>query len=46
MDKYGNTRVYKYTTTSSCVTINGVRAKEPQIKRIPVIEASQRMLQK
>jgi hypothetical protein len=24
-------------------TIDGVRAKEPQIKRIPVIETSQRM---
>jgi uncharacterized protein (DUF2141 family) len=46
MDKHGNTRVHKYTTSSNCVTINGVRAKEPQIKRIPVIEASQRMPQK
>jgi hypothetical protein len=46
MDKHGNTRVHKYTTSSSRVTINGVRAKEPQIKRIPVIEASQRMPQK
>jgi hypothetical protein len=43
MDKHGNTRVHKYTTSSSRVTIDGVRAKEPQIKRIPVIEASQRM---
>jgi hypothetical protein len=40
MDKHGNTRVHKYTTSSSCVTIDGVRAKEPQIKRISVIEAS------
>ena len=46
MDKHGNTRVHKYTTSSSRVTIDGVRAKEPQIKRIPVIEASQRMPQK
>jgi hypothetical protein len=46
MDKNGNTRVHKYTTSSSHVTIDGVRAKEPQIKRIPVIEASQRMPQK
>jgi hypothetical protein len=46
MDKHGNTRVHKYTTSSSRVTIDGVRAKEPQIKRIPVIEASQQMLQK
>ena len=46
MDKHGNTRVHKYTTSSSRVTINGVRAKEPQIKRIPVIEANQRMPQK
>jgi hypothetical protein len=46
MDKHGNTRVHKYTTSSSRVTINGVRAKEPQIKRIPVIKASQRMPQK
>jgi hypothetical protein len=40
MDRHGNTRVHKYTTSSSHVTIDGVRAKEPQIKRIPVIEAS------
>jgi hypothetical protein len=46
MDKHGNTRMHKYTTSSSRVSINGVRAKEPQIKRIPVIEASQRMPQK
>jgi uncharacterized protein (DUF2141 family) len=46
MDKHGNKRVHKYTTSSSCVTIDGVRAKESQIKRIPVIEASQRMPQK
>jgi hypothetical protein len=46
MDKHGNTRVHKYTTSSSRVTIDGVCAKEPQIKRIPVIKASQRMLQK
>jgi hypothetical protein len=46
MDKHENTRVHKYTTSSSRVTINGVRAKEPQIKRILVIEASQRMPQK
>jgi hypothetical protein len=46
MDKHGNTRVHKYTTSSSRVTIDGVRAKEPQIKRIPVFEASQRMPQK
>jgi transposase len=46
MDKHGNTRVLKYTTSSSRVTIYGVRAKEPQIKRIPVFEASQRMPQK
>jgi hypothetical protein len=46
MDKHGNTRVHKYTTSSSRVTIDGVRAKEPQIKRIPVIEASQWMPQK
>jgi hypothetical protein len=45
MDKHGNTRVHKYTTSSSRVTIDGVCAKEPQIKRIPVIEASQRMPQ-
>jgi hypothetical protein len=43
MDKHGNTRVHKYTTSSRRVTIDGVRAKEPQIKRILVIEASQRM---
>jgi hypothetical protein len=43
MDKHGNTRVHKYSTSSRCVTIDRVRAKEPQIKRIPVIEASQRM---
>jgi macrodomain Ter protein organizer (MatP/YcbG family) len=43
MDKHGNTRMHKYTTSSSRVTIDRVRAKEPQIKRIPVIEASQRM---
>jgi hypothetical protein len=46
MDKHGNTRVHKYTTSSSRVTTDGVRAKEPQIERIPVIEASQRMPQK
>jgi hypothetical protein len=46
MDKQGNTRVHKYTTSSSRVTIDRVHAKEPQIKRIPVIEASQRMPQK
>jgi type IV secretory pathway VirB10-like protein len=46
MDKHGNTRVHKYTTSSSRVTINGVRAKEPQIKRVPVFEDSQRMPQK
>jgi hypothetical protein len=46
MDKHGNTRVHKYTTSSSRVTIDGARAKEPQIKRIPFIEASQRMAQK
>jgi hypothetical protein len=46
MDKHGNTRAHKYTTSSSHVTIDGVRAKEPQIKSSPVIEASQRMLQK
>jgi transposase len=46
MDKHGNTRVLKYTTSSSRVTIYGVRAKEPQIKSIPVFEASQRMPQK
>jgi hypothetical protein len=46
MDRHGNTRVHKYTTSSSLVTIDGVRAKEPQIKRIPVIEANQRMPQK
>jgi hypothetical protein len=40
MDKHGNTRVHNYTTSSSRVTIDRVRAKEPQIKRIPVIEAS------
>jgi hypothetical protein len=40
MDKHGNTRVHKYTTSSSRVTIDGVRAKEPLIKRIPVFEAS------
>jgi hypothetical protein len=34
MDKHGNTRVHKYTTSSSRVTIDEVRAKEPQIKRI------------
>jgi hypothetical protein len=45
MDKHGNTRMHKYTT-SSRVTIDGVRAKEPHIKRIPIIEASQRMPQK
>jgi hypothetical protein len=46
MDKHDNTRVQKYTTSSSRVTIDGVHAKEPQIKRIPVIEASQQMPQK
>jgi hypothetical protein len=46
MDKQGSTRVHKYTTSSSRVTINGVRAKEPKIKTIPVIEARQRMPQK
>jgi hypothetical protein len=46
MDKHGNTRMHKYTIYSSRVTIDGVRAKEPQIKRIPVIEANQRMPQK
>jgi hypothetical protein len=46
VDKHGNARMHKYTTSSSHVTIDGVRAKEPQIKRIPVIEASQRMPQK
>jgi uncharacterized protein (DUF2141 family) len=46
MDKHGNTRVHKYATSSSRVTINGVHAKEPQIKRISVFEASQRMPQK
>jgi hypothetical protein len=38
--------VYKYTTSSSCIIIDGVCAKEPQIKRILVFEASQRMPQK
>jgi hypothetical protein len=46
MDKHGNTWVHKYTTSSSRVTINEVHAKEPQIKRIPVIKASQWMPQK
>jgi hypothetical protein len=46
MDKHGNTRVHKYTTSSSRITIDGVRAKELQIKRIPVFEASQWMPQK
>jgi hypothetical protein len=46
MDKHGNTRVHQYTTSSSRVTIDGVHAKELQIKRIPFIEASQRMPQK
>jgi hypothetical protein len=46
MDKHGNTRVHKYTTSSSRVTIDGICSKEPQIKRIPVIEASQQMPQK
>jgi hypothetical protein len=46
MDKHGNTRLHKYTTSSSRVTIDRVRAKEPHIKRIPVFEASQRMPQK
>jgi translation initiation factor 2B subunit (eIF-2B alpha/beta/delta family) len=41
MDKQGRTRVHKYTTSSSRVTIDGVRAKEPQIKKILVIEARQ-----
>jgi hypothetical protein len=43
MDKHGNTRGHKYATSSSRVTIDGVRAKEPQIKRIPLFKASQRM---
>jgi uncharacterized protein (DUF2141 family) len=46
MDKRGNTRVHRYTTSSSHVIINGVRAKEPQIRRIPVFKASQQMPQK
>jgi hypothetical protein len=46
LDKHGNTRVHKYTTSSSRVTIDGICSKEPQIKRIPVIEASQQMPQK
>jgi hypothetical protein len=46
MDKHGNTRVHKYTTSSSHVTIDGVRAKEPHIKRNLVFEASQRIPQK
>jgi hypothetical protein len=46
MDKHVNTRVHKYTTSSSHIIIDGVRAKEPQIKRIPVFEASQQMPQK
>jgi hypothetical protein len=29
MDKHCNTRAHKYTTWSSCVTIDGVRAKKP-----------------
>jgi hypothetical protein len=29
MDKHGNTRVHKYTTSSSRVTIDKVHAKEP-----------------
>jgi hypothetical protein len=40
MDKHGNTRVHKYTTSSKRVTIDRVHAKEPQIKRILVIKAS------
>jgi hypothetical protein len=40
MDKHGNKWVHKYTTSSSHVTIDEVRAREPQIKRIPVFEAS------
>jgi hypothetical protein len=46
MDKHGNTRVHKYTTSSSRVTIDGLSTKQPQIKRIPVIEANQLMPQK
>jgi hypothetical protein len=46
IDKRGNTTVHKYTTSSSCVTIDGGHAREPQIKRILVMEASQRMPQK
>jgi hypothetical protein len=46
MDNHGNTRVHKYTTSSSHVTIDEVCAKEPHIKRILVFEASQRMPQK
>jgi hypothetical protein len=29
MDKHGNTRMLKYTISSSRITIDGVRAKEP-----------------
>jgi uncharacterized protein (DUF2141 family) len=46
MDKHGNTRMLKYTTSSSRVTIDGVRAKEPQINKILVFESSQKKPQK
>lgn len=47
MDANGNTREHKYTTAPlRRTTIDGIRAKESQIKRISIIEASHRMPQK
>jgi hypothetical protein len=45
MDEFGNTREHKYST-APCLTIDGVRAKPSQIKRIPLEEAAQRMKKK
>jgi hypothetical protein len=42
MDEHGNTRVHKYSTTPR-VTIDGVRAEPSQVKKIPMMEAAQRM---
>lgn len=41
-DEYGNMKEHKYTTASR-LSIDGVRAHAGQIKKIPMLEAAQRM---
>src|SRR5579859_2301767 len=41
-DEYGNTREHRYSTDPR-VTIDSIRARPEQIKKIPMMEAAQRM---